>query len=93
MYKQLETVGKKKKCELVGYWVRSVSNHLYRYASSSDGDWELVSEKWLPVLNRITDVHEGHGQRFPKCLHCELEDRDWIKNCNFFFYINLKLKI
>lgn len=61
VYKKLETVGKKKKCELVGDWARSVSNHLYWCASSSDGDGELVSEKWLSVLNHITDVHEGHG--------------------------------
>eukprot|EP00105_Crassostrea_gigas_P037323 XP_019921471.1 PREDICTED: uncharacterized protein LOC105325318 [Crassostrea gigas] len=81
----LETVGKKKKCELVGDWARSVSNHLYWCASSSDGDGELVSEKWLSVLNHITNVHEGHGQRFPKCLHGELEDRDWINKGSLAF--------
>nr|XP_034319417.1 uncharacterized protein LOC105325318 [Crassostrea gigas]XP_034319418.1 uncharacterized protein LOC105325318 [Crassostrea gigas] len=84
IYKKLETVGKKK-CELVGDWARSVSNHLYWCASSSDGDGELVSEKWLSVLNHITNVHEGHGQRFPKCLHGELEDRDWIKEGSLAF--------
>lgn len=84
IYKKLETVGKKK-CELVGEWARSVSNHLYWCASSSDGIGELVSEKWLSVLNHITNVHEGHGQRFPKCLHGELEDRNWIKKGSLAF--------
>lgn len=84
-YKKLKTVEKKKKCELVGDWARSVSNHLYWCASSSDGEGELVSEKWLSVLNHITDVHEGHGQRFPKCLHGELEDIDWIKKGSLAF--------
>ena len=58
-------------------------NHLYWCAASSDGDGEMVSEKWLSILNHITNVHEGHGERFPKCLHGELEDRDWIKKGKF----------
>ena len=78
VFKKLETSGKKK-CKQVADWARSVSNHLYWCAASSDGDGEMVSEKWLSILNHITNVHEGHGERFPKCLHGELEDRDWIK--------------
>lgn len=47
----------------------------------------MVSEKWLSVLNHITDVnvHDGHVKRFPKCLHGEIEDRDWIKKGSLAF--------
>ena len=83
VFKKLETSGKKKKCKQVADWARSVSNHLYWCAASSDGDGEMVSEKWLSILNHITNVHEGHGERFPKCLHGELEDRDWIKKVKY----------
>ena len=79
VFKKLETSGKKKKCKQVADWARSVSNHLYWCAASSDGDGKMVSEKWLSILNHITNVHEGHGERFPKCIHGELVDRDWIK--------------
>lgn len=48
MYKKLDNVGKKKKCELVGDWARSVSNHLYWCASSCDGDGELVLRNGYP---------------------------------------------
>ena len=43
------------------------------------GTGEMVSEKWMSIFNHITYVHEGHGKRFPKCIHGELGDRDWIK--------------
>jgi len=85
VFKKLETSGKKKKGKQVADWARSVSNHLYWCAASSDGDGEMVSEKWLSILNHITNVHEGHGERFPKCLHGELEDRDWIKKGSLAF--------
>lgn len=57
----LEIVGKKKKCELVGDWVWLVLNYLYWCVLLSDGDGELVFEKWLFVFNYIIDVYEGYG--------------------------------
>lgn len=27
---------------------------------------EMVSEKWLSILNHNTNVHEDHGEQFPK---------------------------
>lgn len=67
MFKKLEAIGRKKKYKQVGDWARPVSNHLNWCAAFSEGDGELVSEKWLSILNHITDVHEGHGNRFLKC--------------------------
>ena len=49
------------------------------------GDGELVKEKWLSILNHITDVHEGHGDKFPRCAHDEIEDRDWMKKGRSFY--------
>ena len=78
VFKKLETSGKKK-CKQVADLARSVSNHLYWYATSSGGVGEMVSEKWLSILNHITNVHKCQRERFPKYLHGELEDRDWMK--------------
>ena len=68
MFKKLETSGKKKKCKQVADLAdlaRSVSNHQYCCAASSDGDGEMVTEKWLTILNHINNVHDCHGERLP----------------------------
>lgn len=79
VYKKLEAAGRKKGCEKVLAWARSVSNHLYWCAASSNGDGELVQQKWLSILNHVCNIHEGHGDRFPECEHGNLEDRVWMK--------------
>jgi len=50
---------------------------------SSEGDGEMVLEKWLSILNHVANVHEGHGERFSKYEHGVLEDRTWIKQGKF----------
>ena len=39
---------------------------------------ELVQQKWLSLLNHVVNIQEGHGDKFPRCLHEEIEDRDWM---------------
>ena len=51
---------------------------MYWCAASSGGDGVLVQQKWLSILNHVTDVHEGHGEKFPRCQHGQLEPRDWM---------------
>ena len=70
---------KKTICELVGAWAHSISNHVYWCAASSDGENSLILEKWISVLYHVTDIHEGHGHLYPKCLHGLLDDRQWIR--------------
>ncbi|XP_060585693.1 uncharacterized protein LOC132741518 [Ruditapes philippinarum] len=69
---KLATLSKKRGCEKVGKWLQSISNHLYFCAATSGGDGEMVEQKWLSVLNHITNKHEGHGRKFPKCTHTHL---------------------
>ena len=69
----------KTNCELVGAWIHSISNHVYWCAASSKGDNDLILEKWISVLNHVTDIYEGHGHLYPKCLHGLPDDRQ-IKN-------------
>ncbi|XP_056014958.1 uncharacterized protein LOC130052852 [Ostrea edulis] len=80
VFKKLEASGKK--CRKVAYWARSVSNHLYWCAASSNENGELVLEKWFSVLNHVANIYEGHGKPFLSCL---LEDRDWIKQGSLAF--------
>ncbi|KAL3886787.1 hypothetical protein ACJMK2_026759 [Sinanodonta woodiana] len=76
IYKKLEAIGKKKKCEVVGQWARSIT---YWCAMSSGGNGELVVQKWCSILNHACNVHEGHGPLFPKCEHGDVENSVWIK--------------
>lgn len=76
---KLEAMGKKKNCEIIGDWSRSISNRTYWCAMSSEGDEELVSKKWCSILNHVCNVHEGHGNKLPRCEHGDLDDRLWIK--------------
>ena len=59
VHKKLEAVGKKKGCEKVKLWSRSISNHMYWCAASSNGNGELVKAKWLSILNHVSNIHEG----------------------------------
>ncbi|XP_021351033.1 uncharacterized protein LOC110448878 [Mizuhopecten yessoensis] len=78
VYKKLETLGKSKKYAQAGLWARSVSNHVYWCAASSEGNGELVRQKWTSILNHITVIHEGHGDLFQSCQHGDIS-RNWIK--------------
>ena len=83
VFKKLVNAGKKKGSEKTKAWAQSVSNHIYWCAATSDGDGELVKQKWLSILNHVVDIHEGHGERFPHCAHDELqEERDWMEKGN-----------
>lgn len=52
---KLLAFGKKKGYEAVYNWSHSISNHMYFCAATSDGDGELVEQKWLSILNHVTD--------------------------------------
>ncbi|XP_064639563.1 uncharacterized protein LOC135495074 isoform X3 [Lineus longissimus] len=78
--KKMDNIAKKYKlCRILAKWSQSVSNHIFWCAASSNGNGDLVEAKWLSILNHVADVHDGHGDLYPKCLHGPLEDREWIK--------------
>ncbi|WAR31785.1 hypothetical protein MAR_034327 [Mya arenaria] len=76
--KKLEAAGRKKGCEKLKMWARSISNHLYWCAASSAGNGPLVQAKWVSILNHVSNIHEGHNELFPTCLHGPV-DRNWVK--------------
>jgi hypothetical protein len=83
--KKLEAAAKKKGSEDIREWIKSVTNHVYWVATSSGDDGDLKKAKLLSVLNHITDVHDGHSETFPKCLHPPItEDRLWLENGTFY---------
>lgn len=84
--KKITAIGKFADCKDVMQWQRSISNHMYWVATSSDGNGELAVAKWKSLLNHIQNIHEGHDDPlFPKCLHPPLTERKkkWLKKGNF----------
>lgn len=79
VYKKLDTISKKKYYELIWAWAHSIRNHIYFCAATSDGKGDLVREKWVSILNHVSDIHEGHGELYPRCLHEPVDNRPWIR--------------
>ena len=95
--KRLEALAKLKGCEELAPWIKSIINHLYWCASSSQGNGLEMEHKWISVLHHIVSIHQGHGELFPVCLHpMPLPDRIWLEEgeltITFYLYINSSLK-
>ena len=82
--KKLLAASKEKDCEVIGKWIKSIINHMYWCAASSDGDGDVMVAKWASITNHIQNIHTGHDNAlFPECEHKQLTGRDrekkWIK--------------
>ncbi|XP_060084262.1 uncharacterized protein LOC132563537 [Ylistrum balloti] len=82
--KKVLALSKEKDCGELSTWIRSITNHLYWVAASTpDADKDLMMEKWQSLGNHIQNIHEGHGKKFPKCLHPDLTGLErrkrWLK--------------
>ncbi|KAK3731987.1 hypothetical protein QZH41_013225 [Actinostola sp. cb2023] len=77
--KKLTALSNTKGCELVGKWIKSITNHLYWVASTSNGDGELAVAKWESLMGHIQNIHKNHpNSKFQKCTHRKLK-RMWLK--------------
>ena len=66
----MEALSKEKDWEIVGEWIENMVNHLYLSATSTlSGDGEIIQRKWISLFNYIHNVHKGHPDNFPRCLH------------------------
>lgn len=82
--KKVLALSKEKDCGELASWIRSITNHLYWVAASTpDADRDLMMQKWQSFGNHIQNVHEGHGNKFPNCLHPDLTGQErrkrWLK--------------
>ena len=68
--KKVEALAKEKECQVLSPWIRSISNHMYWSAASSEPNQaDIIEAKWKSLGNHIQDKHDGHGETFPKCSH------------------------
>lgn len=82
--KKIDAVSKKKSCTILQKWRKSISNHFWWACATSEGDEELLREKWLSVLFHIQNKHKWRtGKRFKKCNHRrltkkEVKAKEWL---------------
>ncbi|XP_033117101.1 uncharacterized protein LOC117117029 [Anneissia japonica] len=81
--KRVRAIGKEKDCEVVQEWARSINNHVYWVASSTpSGDPNEMLGKFMSLKNHIQNIHTGHSEHFPNCLHPPIQERNrkkWLK--------------
>lgn len=63
----MSKAAKYKDCELINDWVKSITNHMYWCAASSQDGEEMVT-RWKSLIDHLCDQHEG-------CYHDDLGDR------------------
>ena len=52
--------------------------------STEPGNEEMIESKWKSLLRHVQNIHHGHGEIFPSCMHTPLSDLDlrtikWLK--------------
>ncbi|KAL5016548.1 hypothetical protein ScPMuIL_006137 [Solemya velum] len=70
--KKLLKLSVEKDCTDLQPWIRSLTNHLYWTAATSQGlENEVIMARWGSVLNHIINIHTGHSAVFVSCVHGE----------------------
>ena len=71
--KKLLKVAKKKACQDLQLWIKSIINHFWWCCASCNGDAKLLKENWVSILHHITDKHRWkNGKTWKKCFHAKL---------------------
>ena len=64
---KLAKKAKKKECEELAPWIKSVTNHLWWSAMTCEGNAELLKEKWISILNHVVDKHSWDSSILYNC--------------------------
>ena len=68
--KNFAAASKKKPCQALNGWIKSIINHLWWAVSTCDGDETLLREKWCSILFHIQNKHKWSScSKFYKCVH------------------------
>ncbi|KAK3748872.1 hypothetical protein QZH41_016272 [Actinostola sp. cb2023] len=82
--KNVTQLGRRAGNERINLWKRSISNHLYWCAESSEEKSpDLLQAKWESILNHMQNIHEHSNPLFTHCTHGELTGQErrkkWLK--------------
>ena len=73
--KKLLNLGKKKNCEVINSWIKSIIDHFWWLCSTCNDSSDLLNKKWLSLLYRIRGIHQWQIY----CEHEKLADVQQIK--------------
>lgn len=74
--KMLLKIARKKSCSEINAWIKSIINHFWWSCASSKGNVDELTEKWVSILNHITNRHTWKGNKFYKrCAHKRLSKK------------------
>ena len=95
----IDSLAKKKDYAVVSKWKKSMVNHMFWCAASTDDDddEDLKEAKWLSINNHIMNKHLGHeSPLFSQCLHGRLHSRErkkkWLKPGSLCLMLNIIYK-
>ena len=79
--KKIALVAKRKDCQELGAWIKSVINHLWWCCATCNGDAKELKEKWVSILYHVRNQHRWEDHEiFKQCQHPKLtEKRKWLK--------------
>ena len=94
--KKVLKASKEKDCEILAEWAKSIRNHLYWCATSSQAGFSsLIEAKWLSFMRHVNNEHVGHpNASYDKCHHGDItENKKWIKVSHTLMTLSLFSKI
>ena len=77
---------KQRDCSDIQPWIKSMTNHVYWAAMTSEGESdEMIMAKWNSLANHVINKHDNHHPLFPQCLHGTIDvsarRKKWLKTC------------
>lgn len=73
--KKLAAAAKRMEYEGLAEWILSIINHSWWSTQTSEGDTEVLKEKWVSVIHHVTNRHDWHGNRhYHACAHEPLDE-------------------
>ena len=68
--KKLLAASKKRNCNALTKWIKSIINHFWWACATCNGEEELLKEKWTSVIFHVQNKHSRRGYKhFKKCIH------------------------
>lgn len=79
--KKVLKASKENGCGILKEWTKSIKNHLYWCATSTQtGFSSLIEAKWLSFMRHINNQHKDHPNKlYTHCHHGELTSRNWVR--------------
>ena len=74
--RKLSHAAKNKKCEDLNLWIKAIVNHFWWCCASCDENVTELREKWLSILQHISNKHRWENAKiFKRCEHGKLSRR------------------